>query len=369
MLAETRRVFILYTIYYLLSTVLMGCAMAPVVSGPRLKRAVRIDGASYVSAESLSAAYNLDYQWDPVAKKALFARGDKEAKIMADSAVALLNSKVCTMNKEAVLYGEGLLIPESFARRTLAPFFKEEYIEGKRAIVGVSARIKAVIIDPGHGGKDPGAIGRGGLKEKDVALDIAKRFKRKLNAAGINVIMTRDRDRFVSLSQRSKIANANAEKADFFISVHANASRSKWVNGVEVFYLSEAIDDNLRSLNAVNNSDLNLKESYSGKYTPIILRDLIFTEDRRESIQLAELLSRSLSKDLRQRNRGEKPARFYVLKKTNIPALLVEVGFISNHWEEKRLRDSSYREKIAQGLLDGIVQYNRKFDQETTRRY
>ncbi len=363
------RIFILSTLYLLLSTFLIGCATAPVVSVPGLKETVRIDGARYVSAKSLCEVYNIDYYWDPIAKKVVLKKDDKEARIMVNSSTALLNKAARTMDKEAKFYRGMVFIPHSFARRTLGPFFREEYIERKVIPTGLGP-IRNVIIDPGHGGRDPGAIGRGGLKEKDVVLDIAKRLKRKLNAAGINIILTRASDKFVSLSQRSRIANTNAdvEEGSLFISIHANASRSRWVSGVEVFYLSESIDDNLRSLKAARNYDLNIKEGYSGKNTPAIIWDLLLTEYRRESKKLARLIGKTLCKKLYQRNRGIKQARFYVLK-TNIPAVLVEVGFISNSREEKRLRDASYRDKIAQGIAVGITQYNRQFRQRRTARY
>jgi N-acetylmuramoyl-L-alanine amidase len=192
-----------------------------------------------------------------------------------------------------------------------------------------------------------------------VVLDVAKRLKSKLNAQGIDVILTRKSDDFISLYQRSRIANINARKIDAFISIHANAARSKRISGVEVFYLSESIDDDQRAYTAARNYRLNLREPVSGRYTSAILWDLVYSQNRRTSIQLADYVGKSLSRNLYQRNRGTKPARFYVLKGTNIPAILVELGFISNPQEEKRLRDHSYREKVAQSVAEGIRQYNR----------
>ena len=326
-----------------------------------------IDGARYVSAKSLSQEYGLDYQWDSIAKKLILAKDGEELKVMAQSSIALLNEQVRTMDKEAKFYHGDLFIPQTFARKTLSSFFKQEPIaKGTIAARIRDLPIKTVVIDAGHGGKDPGAIGRKGLKEKGVVLDIAKRLKRKLNNLGINVILTRARDEFLSLSRRSRVANV--KKADFFISIHANASRSKWISGVEVFYLSEAVDDNKRAVRVAKNYNLDLKEKYSGPDTEQIIWHLLFRDDRKSSIELAEEVSRSLSRNLSQRNRGKKPARFYVLQ-TNVPAILIEVGFISNSREEQRLRTGSYRDKIAQGIANGIVQYNRKVRQGRTARY
>ena len=356
------KIALVFTLYFLLATFLIGCATAPIT---RIQTIVRVEGTKYVPAKSLSEIYNLDYQWDSVAKKVVLTKVDKEARIMADSSTVLLNNEVHAMDKEAKFYGGALLIPESFVRRSLDPFFKEEYIE-RKPFPAALAPIKSIIIDPGHGGKEPGAVGRGGLKEKDVVLDIAKRLKRKLSAAGINVILTRESDSSVSLSERAKVANS--KNADFFISIHANASRSAWVNGIEIFYLSEDIDDDARSVKAAQNYKLNIEERYYGKDTEAILWSLILSDNRVESKQLAEQVCKTLSKNLRQTNRGTKPARFYVLT-ANIPAILVEVGFISNRSEEKRLGTSSYRDEIAQAVAEGIIQYNRQISQSRTVRY
>ncbi len=361
-----KKIFLLSTLYFLLTTLLTGCATAPVYPA-KFKETVIIDEVPYISAQSLCEVYNLNYHLDPIVRKVTLSKDGKEVRIMADSSGALLNDTLHTMNKEAKFYQGSVLIPRSFAYRTLAPFFRERPIKRKLVPAKVPGwPIKNVIIDPGHGGKDPGAVGKGGLMEKDVVLDIARRLKRKLNAAGINVTLTRESDRFISLAQRARIANAKG--VDFFISVHANASRSRWVNGVEVFYLSESIDDSWRSFQAAKNYDLNFEDPFCGKDTPAILWDLILSEHRNSSVNLAEQVLHSLSRDLSQRNRGTKPARFYVLKGTNIPAILVEVGFISNVREEKRLKDAFYRDKIASAIIKGLIQYNRNVTQRRTVR-
>jgi N-acetylmuramoyl-L-alanine amidase len=311
--------------------------------------------------------YNSAYHLDNITKKAVLSKDKKEARMMAGSSIALLDDTRHNMGRDARFYNGSLFIPQAFVQKSLAPFFKEEgEILFSSVRITADMPIKNIIIDPGHGGKDPGAIGRGGLREKDVVLNIAKRLKKVLNASGINVILTRSSDSFVSLAQRSKIANVKA--ADLFISLHANAAHSRWVSGVEVFYLSEAVDDNKRSVKAAKNYDLSVNEGYSGKDTEVILWDLLHTDGRVASSSLAKLISRALSKNLSQKNRGRKPARFYVLKETNIPAILVEVGFISNAREEKRLRDNSYCNKIALAISEGVITYNRDAAKKRTAR-
>ncbi|MFH1046291.1 MAG: N-acetylmuramoyl-L-alanine amidase, partial [Candidatus Omnitrophota bacterium] len=169
-------------------------------------------------------------------------------------------------------------------------------------------------------------------------------------------------DKFISLDERARIANS--QNVDFFISVHANASRSKWVSGVEVFYISEQIDDNTRSKKTAKNYDPDVDSKVTGAKTEAIVWDLIHSDNRASSREMAEYVCSSLSQSLTQKNRGTKQARFYVLNGTNTPAILIEVGFISNPTEEKKLTESSYCGKIAQAVTDGILQYNRTNSQE-----
>jgi len=344
---------------------LSGCATVP--SAYSTKSTTTIGGRRYVSVRSIAGAYNLEYHWDGIAKKAALSGAGKELRVMADSQIVLLNNSAYTMPQAARVYQNSLVIPQTFTRQKIDPFFRSAYIE-KEAIYfkPKDLVIKRVVIDAGHGGKDPGAIGRGGLKEKDVTLDVARRLKKKLQSSGIEVVLTRDSDEFVSLRERAKISDSSG--ADFFISIHANAARSKWVSGIEVFYLAESIDDNLRSAKAAKNHKLDIFDKYSGQNTETILWHLVLRENRRSSIELAQFASNSLSKKLSQRNRGEKPARFYVLK-TNLPAILIEVGFISNSREEKRLRDSSYKNNIAQAISEGLLQYNSTLRSMRTVRY
>jgi len=358
-----KKIFLTSFVLCFLTFVLAGCATAPGGASGRFKDSVRIGGTSYVSAESVGEAYDLDYYWDPISKKVVLSKDGKSAKMMVGSNTVLLNDSVRTIDKEIKFHQGSCVIPRTFAYKALAPFFREKRI--RKEVLGRQTSalpIRNVVIDAGHGGKDPGAIGKSGLKEKDVVLDIAKQLKRELQSLGIKATLTRSNDSFVSLGQRARVTNV--KEADFFISIHANASRSKWVSGVEVFYLSESIDENTRSLKAAKNYDLNLEEKISGKHTAAILWDMIYNEHRRSSIDLAGLVCFSLSRKLGQKNRGKKPARFYVLKGTNIPAILIEVGFISNAREEKRLRGFAYRGKIAQGIANGIAQYNRSFTQK-----
>jgi N-acetylmuramoyl-L-alanine amidase len=225
-----------------------------------------------------------------------------------------------------------------------------------------SVFLKTVVIDPGHGGKDPGAIGPTGLKEKTITLDVAKRLKEILEARGIRVILTRDSDRFVSLRERVLIANSAG--ADLFLSIHCNAAFSSRAKGFESYFLSPASDDLARAVAAVENSVIMLETNSSNKDKEFltILADLKYTEYRKESRMLAEIIQTNLSKRLSTPNRGVKSALFYVLRGLEAPAVLVELGFISNPTEEGLFRKFSHRQLLAELTGESVLQFKKDFD-------
>ncbi len=239
--------------------------------------------------------------------------------------------------------------------------------KGGTAVEEKGLKIKTIIIDPGHGGKDPGAVGRRGLKEKDVTLDIARRLKRNLDRDGrLKVYLTRTRDQFLPLRKRSSFANQ--KKGDLFISIHANAAYSRRISGFETFYLCEAVDDTARAVAARENSVLRLESSKNpqsmGSDLEVILWELKYTEFRTQSRELAQLVQKNLDRRFKMRNRGVKTAPFYVLRKVDMPSVLVEVGFISNLGDEAMLASKSHREKMAQALAESIISYRRKYERE-----
>ncbi len=215
-------------------------------------------------------------------------------------------------------------------------------------------RVVKVVIDPGHGGKDPGAMGNG-LREKDVVLDIARRLAKYLKRAGVKVYMTRNSDVFIPLKERAR--KANKIMPDVFVSIHANASRSRSGRGIEVYYVSEKIDDSVRAVVAKENSVLKFEGGRADGEIEEILWDMIHTENRAESRKLARTLARNISRIMNSPNRGAKGAPFYVLKWTNVPSVLIEVGFISNPEEARKLADPVYRDRIARAIFEGLMAY------------
>ncbi len=233
-----------------------------------------------------------------------------------------------------------------------------------RLVIDLSYRqsrksLQRIVIDPGHGGKDPGAIGWGGLKEKNVTLKIALYLRDYLKRDGFTVFLTRDKDVFVPL--RKRVQFSNSHQADLFVSIHCNASLSRYATGFETYYLDEALDPLSRAVARVENSVVNLEDKVE-KRKLTILEDLDFLEYRKESIMLARLIQAKLDRYLPTPNRGHKSALFYVLKGIDSPGVLVETGFISSPYEARLFRKNSYLKQIARGIEGGIVNFRKEFE-------
>ncbi len=218
--------------------------------------------------------------------------------------------------------------------------------------------IKTIVIDPGHGGKDAGAIGYRRLKEKKVVLEIAKRLKEELKRRHphLRVILTRSRDKYISLEERTAIANTR--KADLFVSIHANAHRNRHISGIETFFLNFATDEEAVRVAALENATS--RKSISDLQS--ILHHLMLNSKIAESSNLAHMVQYRLVRRLRSRFRhvkdhGVKQAPFYVLIGAKMPAILVETSYISNPVEAKRLKNSRYQREVAKGIADGIDAY------------
>jgi N-acetylmuramoyl-L-alanine amidase len=219
-----------------------------------------------------------------------------------------------------------------------------------------------VVIDPGHGGEDTGARGPSGLVEKFVTLDIARRLReRLLMAMDVEVILTRDTDREISLDERTALANHN--RADLFVSIHANASRRPRARGAESYFLSyQATDDEARAVAAIENNTLGLDDGVPrGNGLDMVLWDIAQSAFLRESSVLAEVIQDNLNDALGITNRGIKQAPFRVLMGATMPAVLIEVAFISNADEEIRLRDPAFKDRLADAIFDSIERYHDKF--------
>jgi len=219
--------------------------------------------------------------------------------------------------------------------------------------------VRTIMIDAGHGGKDPGAMANG-LREKDINLKFAKLVGGKLRAKGFNVIYTRSTDVFIPLEKRT--AMANAQKADLFLSIHCNANRSSKVNGLETYSLNLAKTDAAVRIAARENA----VDPRAISDLQFILTDLMVNSKIKESRDLAGDVQNSTIKRVRKsyplKSKGTREAPFYVLMGAKMPSVLVEIGYITNKTESKRLRSSKYLDHLADGIVDGILTYKSQIE-------
>ncbi len=227
-------------------------------------------------------------------------------------------------------------------------------------------QIDKIAIDPGHGGRDPGAIGAGGLQEKDVVLNIARHLKQLIGSRlGIDVIMTREDDRFIPLHQRTAIANRN--NAKLFISIHANSNRDRKVDGVSTYILGPAKTKEAIEVAQLENSVIQY-ESSADSYPNLdneqfILSSIAQSEFTRESEELAALVQEEVSQKTDLRDRGVKQAGYLVLVGASMPNILFEGAFISNRNEEKKLKAPDFQKNLAESLFESIKKFKIKYEQ------
>ena len=217
-----------------------------------------------------------------------------------------------------------------------------------------------IIIDPGHGGKDPGSIGYKGTKEKDIVLDVSKRLARKIQKnLRVKTILTRDEDVFIRLQDRTKFANTN--EGDLFISIHVNSNESKKPYGFETYLLKPGRNQEAINVALRENSVIELEGNKFEKLTDEQLIQATIAQSGfvQYSEKFAALIQEEIDKRVQSRNRGVKQAGFYVLMGASMPNVLIELGYISNPNEEKKLNSSSYRDMLATSIYYAIVKYQK----------
>ena len=221
-------------------------------------------------------------------------------------------------------------------------------------------RLDTVVLDAGHGGKDGGTQGKYGTKEKDIVLDITKRIGRLLeNNTKIKVVYTREEDVWLPLRRRTEIANENNGK--LFISIHANANNNRTIQGFETYLLSPGKSEDAVAVASRENSVIQMEEKKNGyeklSGEGLIMATMAQSMFVKESENLASIIQMELDKQLDSPNRGVKQAGFYVLIGASMPNVLVEVGFLSNPTEEKKLKQPKYRQLIAGAIYESIKHF------------
>ncbi|MBF0594943.1 MAG: N-acetylmuramoyl-L-alanine amidase [Candidatus Omnitrophica bacterium] len=334
-------------IYFLVFSfvLLTGCATLPKTAGKT--------PSGDVSAQDLCRKYNIECRWDSVSQTiTLFYLNKKVQGLVGSDMVVVGNNRIAL---SAPLYRKrGLvMLPPDFERAVFgpAPVPQEDYIKGAQ-----TGRLKKVVVDAGHGGKDSGALGVSGLKEKDINLDIARRVKKDFEAAGVEAVMTRDTDDFITLADRTAIASR--PDTDLFVSIHANANKARRAGGIEVYYAGTLSRDdrgddqrqaNERKLCSLFNMRSDIPDLKG------IVTDMLYSYKSGMSPGLSDAVARGLLHETPRQSRGSKPERFFVLRNTLIPAVLVEVGFVTNPKEASLLKDEAYRQRLADSITKSIL--------------
>ncbi|WP_043793603.1 N-acetylmuramoyl-L-alanine amidase [Solidesulfovibrio fructosivorans] len=274
-------------------------------------------------------------------------RGGKSAKSADEDAASGKKAQVAKAAPEKA--DRKPLTPSAAGKKNLGSLVEQ---------LGLSVR--TVMIDPGHGGKDPGAQGLYGVTEKDVNLRFAKELGAILRKRGFKVLYTRTRDVFIPLEKRTEMANSQG--ADLFVSIHCNAHGDPGSSGLETYSLNLANSRDAVRVAARENAASQKKISD----LQAILSDLMLSSKTSESKDLAKFVQKRTVSELRGkyriRDRGPHEAPFFVLIGANMPAVLVELGYITNPTEAKRLSSDAYLRKLADGLADGIVAYKKRIE-------
>lgn len=345
-------------------TILFGCLLpvlvssgltvpAVIIRGPVARistRSIRHRDTLYIPAAAVARAYGLVLERED-GRSFIFGSDRLRLRLEAGSREVGLDGEKFFL-EQPVDWREGtLIVPIYLALVHLPARVSSDWIPPEPEF---PERVR-VILDPGHGGADPGAVGEGNLLEKDIVLEIALKARDLLEAEGYRVFLTREDDRFVSLRNRARLANRL--RADLFVSIHANAAGNRQARGTETFYHAPASDPWSRAVALLENAPLRLEDS-SGRGEAILPPAHNSGDERRwKSIQAAAAVQRRLSAAARSPDRGIKAAEFYVLRHTRMPSILVETGFLSNRQEGSALADRGYRRRLAEAIARGIRDY------------
>ena len=317
-------------------------------------------------------------------EKIVFYLDNKKIKItngitflLIDDNIYQLSSKVVRQNNEYFVHIDSFIniVNSSLQNLSIISNSSEMIISSTTKTKNVAIKnidieknkwkFSTIIIDPGHGGKDPGAVGYRGTLEKDIALDVAKRLEKKISKnMKVKTVLTRDEDIFLKLGERTRIANEN--NGSLFISIHANAATDRRASGFETFLIGPNKNEAAVRVAARENSVLELEGVAGKKLTneDLIQATIAQSAFASKSEKFAALVQEEIGKRVQGKNRGVKQAGFYVLMGASMPNVLVELGFISNLAEEKKLRSSQYREVLATAIFRALEKYEKTLDND-----
>ena len=323
-----------------------------------------LNGSQYINLEPISQLLGSKINYLEKSGRIFWQKGDLTIVLTDGSPWVLLNGKPYNFPLPARKQEDGVFLHSSMLIPLLKSGFNLVAEQGDNGIIifDQKVEIKNVVIDAGHGGRDPGAVGPNKTKEKDIVLKIARIVASELKKAGINCILTRNKDEFISLEKRTKIANQNG--ANLFVSIHLNACRNRKTHGCEVYFLSHARTDWERAVEARENSVIKFEERELGADLESILWDLAQTEYLSESKELAGYILKSITKKENIKSIGVKQANFFVLRGTYMPAVLIEAEFLSNPQCEKNLKKEWFIRNIALGIVEGIEKFKTDYEKQ-----
>lgn len=323
-----------------------------------------IKNIQYISLKSLLKIINAD-NWAKIEDRVFIFIGDTQIKFRIDDNIVIFGGKTYELKNPPKMVEDEVLIPlEEFSQIFLSytPSTKSRVDEEISSEKKLDKKF-VIVIDPGHGGHDAGAIGNYGLKEKDVNLDVCLRLENYLKKQldkypSVEIYLTRREDVFISLEERVNIAKTL--NADIFFSVHTNSSRFNRENadGFETFYPLSKVEVNI--LPKSTDGEGEIKENDNNPVLSQIINNLNETDIIDESRILAELVQEKLSERLITPDRGAKRGNFYVLKYTPMTSVLTEIGFICNPLIELNLKDVEVRQAIGETLGKAIIEYLKK---------
>ena len=368
-------------------------AFAHTGSPPKIVSGYREGSNYFLSANEMARLYGAQIYWRPVSKIVELSRLGKIVAFEANAEDASVSGKVVPLKSPIVWSASEAWIPVSFLE---SPAFADwsgipAFFDAPKALLTIGeskpssaavapshpqavpvaktqpsyghiwVRKLRIVVDPGHGGKDPGARGIHGTLEKDINLKAALELARLLKKTGVfEVRLTRHDDTFVSLSKRSEIANN--WKADLFVSLHSNAAKDPRDSGFENYFMSEkASDPHAQRLAEFENSSINYESKFRQQAeVQMLLGELSKTEYVNASSEFAGLVSRETGGEVNIPDRGVEQAGFYVLRGTHAPAILFEMGYLTNPKDEQDLRNENFRRRLMRGLYAGIIEYAKK---------
>lgn len=350
----------------------------------------KIDGLPYVSLYRLVNTLGIESSFDPVFQKGRLYHKSHYLVYKTGYASIIIDNRLINESCPVIRMNGAVYIPKGTAVLIAETFFSNKVITEKSGKIIISdapvpekngekiplsekkGKIAFIILDPGHGGKDPGAIGKGGLKEKTINLQVAKKVERVLrkDLSRLKIKLTRNDDRFIELAERAEIANRELRKDvnGLFISIHVNASISSRISGFETYFLSQnPTNEEARKTATLENNVIVLENNAKGKhkYNDLEYMEalMLTTQIQKESSILADAIQNNLDRKITEfKSRGVHKADFYVLRGALMPAVLVEIGFITHQKEALNLKKDTYQEKIAEGISDGILKFINEYN-------